>query len=215
MSVMIPGQGGLPDDYALGFGAEHRLAFGNGEGFEEGCDVAEGDVDTVAAERVDVAGGQRADLFVTDIVGPEACIVHVEHLEGIEAVYLGFGRLDVDTFLGLSVKESGHGDAETSLVSDILAESVLSVGVNSGEHFDLVELSDESLGLFSELGCVLRSPPVGHVAVGVEVAALVVETVGHLVADHHADAAVVLGVGSVRIEEGSLEDGGGEDDLVG
>ena len=43
----VDGQGGLPDDYAVGGGAVHGLAFGDAEGLEEGIDVAEGDVDAM------------------------------------------------------------------------------------------------------------------------------------------------------------------------
>lgn len=73
---------GLPDYHAFGFGAEHGVAFGDAECFEEGCDVAQGDVDAVDAERVDVACGERAYLFGADVGGPEVGVVHVEHLGG-------------------------------------------------------------------------------------------------------------------------------------
>ena len=65
-----------------------------------------------------------------------------------------------------------------------------------------------------ELGVVVRRPPVGQRARAVELAALVVEAVGHLVADHRADAAVVDRHVGVRVEERRLQDGGREDDLV-
>ena len=46
------------------------------------------------------------------------------------------------------------------------------------------------------------------------IAALVVEAVADLVADHRADAAVVDGRVGVRVEERRLQDGGGKNDLV-
>ncbi len=66
----------------------------------------------------------------------------------------------------------------------------------------------------SNLARVLGGPPVAQLAVAVGLAALVVEAVGDLVADHAADAAVVDGRVAVRIEERRLQDRGREDDLV-
>ena len=61
---------------------------------------------------------------------------------------------------------------------------------------------------------VLGRPPVAHVALRVELAALVVEPVRHLVADDGAHRAVVDGVVRLRVEEGRLQDAGGKHDLV-
>ena len=65
-----------------------------------------------------------------------------------------------------------------------------------------------------ELRPVLGRPPVREPPVAVVLAALVVEAVPDLVADDGADPAVVPGVVGVGVEEGRLEDGGREDDLV-
>ena len=90
------------------------------------------------------------------------------------------------------------------------------VDVHPGQAREVVGLvlraEPGRLGL--ELGGVLGLPPVAKHAGPVGLAALVVEAVGDLVADDPADAAVIdrrIGVG---IEEGRLEDGGREDDLV-
>ena len=48
----------------------------------------------------------------------------------------------------------------------------------------------------------------------IELAALIVEAVAHLVADHRADRAVIDRRIGVRIEEGRLQDRGREGDLV-
>ena len=57
-------------------------------------------------------------------------------------------------------------------------------------------------------------PPVLEVAVGVELAALVVEGVGELVADGGAGVAVVGGVVELDVVKGRLEHSGGEVDVV-
>ena len=113
------------------------------------------------------------------------------------------------------------GNAQAALVGDVLAQAEGAVGHNrrlavlGGQHLDRVELLYEDVGLGLERSSVLLRPPVVHVAVLVEVAALVVEPVGHLVADHHADGTVVHGVVSLGVVERRLEDGCREADLVG
>ena len=77
-----------------------------------------------------------------------------------------------------------------------------------------VVLLDEHLRALLELLASASRPPVAQVAVAVELAALVVEAVADLVADHGADRAVVHRVVGVGVEERRLEDRGGEDDLV-
>ena len=61
---------------------------------------------------------------------------------------------------------------------------------------------------------ILGRPPVLQDPVAVGLAALVVEAVADLVADDAADAAIVHRHVRLRVEEGRLQDGGGEDDLV-
>ena len=61
---------------------------------------------------------------------------------------------------------------------------------------------------------VVARPPVADPAGFVELAAVIVEAVAHLVADDRADGAVVHRRIGVRVEERRLQDGGGEGDLV-
>src|SRR6185369_2741683 len=89
-----------------------------------------------------------------------------------------------------------------------------------------------SVAFYSEVGCVagvligdavtalvvvlrvFRSPPIGHVAVQVELASLIVKAVDDLVSDDHADAAIVRGRVLIGTEERKLEDSSGEVDGV-
>ena len=82
------------------------------------------------------------------------------------------------------------------------------------KHFHCVELCAQTLCLRCEGFKILRLPPVHHVAVCVEVAALIVEPVGHLMTDHNADTAIVLCIRCFRIEERCLKDCCREHDLV-
>ena len=91
----------------------------------------------------------------------------------------------------------------------------MAVGVKAGLDLDRVELGSEHFGFLLELRLIRRRPPVGHVAVRVKEAALVVEAMGHLMADHDTDAAVIDGVIRIGVEERRLQDGGREADLIG
>ena len=107
------------------------------------------------------------------------------------------------------------------MVTDILSEGEFAVGhqcrritLGRKDH-DLVELVCKHLGLCLELGRILFCPPGRHVAVLVEEASLVVESVRHLMSDNDSDRSVVDRVVSIRIEERRLEDSCREADLVG
>ncbi len=54
-----------------------------------------------------------------------------------------------------------------------------------------------------------------HISVLVEATARVIETVRHLVADHHTDGTIVEGIVGIHIEEGILQNTCGEADFVG
>ena len=101
------------------------------------------------------------------------------------------------------------------MVSDVLTEGELAVGMDSRDDLYLVELGHKHLRLGVELLGVLRRPPVGHIPVLVEQAALVVESVGHLVTDHDSDSSIVDSIVSIGVEERRLKDGSREADLVG
>ena len=178
--------------------------------------VAQRGVDAPLAQRVYVELGETCDLLVADVLRPELCVGQIEALFGGEAVdrcglLLAFERIVVGRV----------GDAQTALVGDVLAQAERAVGEEGrliplgGQYLDRIELLDQNVGLGLERGGVLFGPPVVHVAVLVEVAALVVESVGHLVADHHADGAVVDRVIGIGVVERRLENGRREADLVG
>ena len=101
------------------------------------------------------------------------------------------------------------------MIGDVLTEGILAVGVNAWQNLHRAVLLHKHCCLFVELGGVFRGPPVVHVAIRIEEAALVVETVGHLMTDHDADRTVVDSIVGIGIEERRLKDGGREADLVG
>ena len=157
-----------------------------------------------------VGFGAAQDFSLADVGGPYGSVSQEETLFGCETVHFAF---DLAVFLGLL--ESGVGDIQTAVVSDVLTEGEFTVGIDTGRNFNAVEMINDELGFLLEGGGILFGPPVGEVAVFVVVTALVVEAVGHLVADNHADGTVVGGIIRVHVEERRLQDAGREAYLVG
>ena len=160
--------------------------------------------------------GQTSNLLVTNVLSPEGSIRQIETLLGSVTIdrcgsLLAFER----------VAQCGHSHAQTTLIGDVLAERQTTICIDCGlillccQHLDSVELLDEHLGTLVESGCVGCGPPIVQVAVLVELATLIVETVSHLVTDHNADSTVVHRVVSLRVVEGGLQNRCGEADLVG
>src|SRR5207344_3473560 len=81
------------------------------------------------------------------------------------------------------------GGRKSRDVGDVLAERELSVLVKIGKRLVRVVLRDQLRRGGLEVREVFGRPPVGEVASGVELAALVVEAVADLVADDRADGA--------------------------
>ena len=56
-----------------------------------------------------------------------------------------------------------------------------------------------------EILLVFWRPPVLHIAVRIELASFIVESVGHLMADNSSHGAIVVGVICLKIKEGGLQ----------
>ena len=125
---------------------------------------------------------------------------------------------EVADFGGVAAVEGGvvavEGGGEASDVGDVFAQGLAAVDGEVGEGFVGVVLGGERGGDGVEVGEVFGRPPVADAALGVEGGALGVEGVADLVADDGADGSVVGGGGGLGIEEGRLQDGGGEVEAV-
>src|SRR5699024_1853556 len=110
----------------------------------------------------------------------------------------------------------GVPDGQPADVPDVLPDGQGTVDGVPGRVPGLlpVELLDEGIPPRLDGLAVLGGPPVAQVAPAVEGRPGIVEAVPDLVADDRTDAAVVVGVVALRVEEGRLQDRGGEDDLV-
>ena len=101
------------------------------------------------------------------------------------------------------------------MVSQVLAQRHAPVGVQTRQYLDSVEEVGIHVGLLLELRGIFGCPPVVQVAVLVVEASLVVEAVGHLVTDNHADGTVDDGFVGLHVKEGRLQDAGREAYFIG
>lgn len=166
-------------------------------------------VHTPSAQRVRVNLYAVAYFLLGDIVCPYPRISQEEALSGSEIVL-------VLQFLALrGVKESIVSHLQSSVVSQVLTQSETTIGVQIGQHLDIGEEIGIHVRTLLEAFGIASCPPVTHIAVGVILAALVIEAVCHLVAYHYTDSAIVEGLVCLRIKERILQDTCGETNLVG
>ena len=83
--------------------------------------------------------------------------------------------------------------SSAAVVGGVFAEGELAVDLDVVDGGEGAVFVDEAIGAGGEFLEVFGGPPVVEVALGVELAAFVVEAVGELVADDGADVAVVDG----------------------
>ena len=156
-----------------------------------------------------VDGDEILHVFGAHVGGPYAGPGEEEALLGSEAVDHAEGSLLH------RVLQSTEGDVDAAVVADVLAESLLAVDELAGNGLHGAEVVLEHLRACVVVLLVEVGPPVVLVAGLVELAALVVEAMAHLVSDHAADGTVVDGVVGIGVKEWGLQDGCGEADLVG
>ena len=97
----------LPDNHLLGSGDIHRVSFCDSKSFEKRSYIFQRNIYPVFPKRVNVACGSQSNFFVSDVLSPKICKVHVECLIRSETVDFGFLRIYIDAFLFLRVKKSG------------------------------------------------------------------------------------------------------------
>ncbi len=96
-----------------------------------------------------------------------------------------------------------------------LAVQLAGRGIALGRsRFKAAVLVGHAFGALVECLAVVRRLPLAQIALAVVLRALVVEAVGHLVADDHADAAEVHRRIDLEVEERRLQDAGREVDVV-
>ena len=103
---------------------------------------------------------------------------------------------------------------QSAEVRDVLAQREATVEMQRIEHGVAAELIRDPPRALLVVCRVTGGPPVAQVALGIELAAAIVEAVRHLVPDHGADATVVHGIVPRRVIEGRLQDARREVDAV-
>ena len=174
--------------------------------------MRQGAVHSPLAEGVGVAGGEVADGLLGNVLCPYSGVGKEEALVGGKAVgHVCPGLAGIF----LCLLECCVSHLQATVVGQVLAEGEIAVGLKVGQHADVGEEIGHHLCASLKLVAVAFCPPVAEVAFLVKLAALVVESVSHLMTDDHADGAVVEGIVSLHVEEGVLQDAGGEAYLVG
>src|SRR2546430_7799664 len=82
---------------------------------------------------------------------------------------------------------------ESAEVGDVLAHGEIAVHMHASERLELRILCPEALGACLELRRIVLRPPVAKRAGSIDLPALIVEAVRHLVTDHPTDGPVVDG----------------------
>jgi hypothetical protein len=86
-------------------------------------------------------------------------------------------------------------------IGDVLAHGQAWIDEGSGRDFEPAYCAPKTLASASNRCAVLRGPPVGDRAFGIDLAALVIEAVADLVADDRAGGAIVHGIVGRGIEQ--------------
>ena len=156
--------------------------------------------------------GSTSTSWRADLVG----LVLAPHLGEADEVALRLGvavDLVVDGFAlrRQRVQQRHVGDAQAAVVGGVFAQGELAVqlecrGVALGRgRFKAAVLVGDAIGPLLKCFAIVRGLPLAQIALAVELGALVVEAVGHFVADDHADAAEVHCRIDLEVEERRLQ----------
>src|SRR5690606_30178776 len=105
-------------------------------------------------------------------------------------------------------------DSHASEVGEILALGKMAVYMHGIKHSVIVELINNHVGALHKIRRVGGGPPVLQIAVGIVLAPLIIESVGHLMTDDRTDSAIIHRIIRLVVEEGILEDACREHDLI-
>src|SRR6185437_527314 len=201
----------LPGTAAAGCG-HHGVALLAAEGLAELVEVLHRALDAPLAGGVGVGFGLVDGSLLRLRAAPDLREGDEEALVGGVAVPLAIdvAGIRLRALLLQRVLKSLEGDADAGVVSRVFTEGEMAVEVDPCSRGDLkaVVLVGVALAALLELGEVLGREPHADVAPGVVLRALVVEAMGHLVADDYANAAEVDGRILADVIERRLQDSG-------
>src|SRR5579871_1053185 len=116
--------------------------------------------------------------------------------------------------VGDHVLKRRQSNARSTIIGGVLSERQPSIQLHVIDHGEPGILVGDATDALLEFLSVFRLPPVVEVALRIEVAGLVSETVRQFMADHQSDAAEIYGIVYLRIEKRRLQNARREDDLV-
>ena len=175
----------LPKFQSLILRNEHLVARLHTEGLIPGIDMWQGSVDTPFAQSVWVVLDALTYLLLGDVLSPYACVGQEEALSWSETV------LVLEGLLGGDILQSIEGYHQTAMVGKILAQCETAVAIQVGQYLDIAEEVGIHVGTLIEALGIVGCPPVLQIASSIILAALIVETVSHLMTYHDTDGAIV------------------------
>src|SRR5690606_8936958 len=102
----------------------------------------------------------------------------------------------------------------TAEVGKVFAQGQFTIYMRAVQHGVAIKLAYNYMGFFIKFFGVFRCPPIVKVTVRIVLTALVVKSVCHFMSYYSPYAAIVYRVICILVEEGILQDTGGENDFV-
>ena len=140
---------------------------------------------------------------------PDLRVAEKEALLRREAIDVRRPRFSLHRFLKRRVS-----NRQPAKISNALAGYELAFLMQARLHFVAVELIDDALRARLELRQVFACPPILEVPFWIELGSAVVKAVRHLVANHHANGAVIDRIVGLWIKEWPLQDACRKNDFV-
>src|ERR1700733_12234666 len=160
-------------------GADHFRIRGASPGLSKRREILESPIHAKLIERMRIGLGLQTRGFGPVVRGPVRGKSEQELLIGVEAVDRGRRGPARERFL-----VRGVGDHEAAEIRDAFAFLELAVAMQAGLDFERVEFLRDAIAALLEILQVVGGPPVFQVTVGIELRALIVEAVRHLVPDY-------------------------------
>src|SRR5882724_390783 len=158
---------------------------------------------TIFSRRMRIYTDQHARELGTALFAPGATEAEEEALlRGVAADGL---RRWASVAVGHHLLQRHQGDPRPAVVGGVLAQGEAAIEFEIVHRHETAVLVGDATGALFEFRAVLRRPPVAQIALRVELASLIVEAVGQLVADDNPDATEVRGIVNLLVEKRRLQ----------
>ena len=144
-----------------------------------------------------------------NILSPNTRICKKETLIGCKTVNC------FEMLLCCSIFKSLITYLQTTMVSKVFAQCKTTIRIEIRQHFNIREEVGIHIGTLFKPFCISGSPPIFHISAVIILSTLIVKPVRHLMTDNHTDSTIIKCLVSLRIEERTLKNTGGETNFVG